>query len=77
MKTRATIISLACLLMSGAFTGKAQTLTCTFDFAGSGQLGSQSFSNAAIRITTVGQISAITVSPGQYDPGLHEILSHE
>ena len=53
MKTRGTIISIICLLTFGAFAGTAQTLTCTFQFTGSGTLGTQMFTNAAITITTI------------------------
>ena len=49
-----TRISFICLLMFGAFAGMAQTLTCTFQFTGSGTLGTQAFTNAAITVTTVG-----------------------
>jgi hypothetical protein len=49
-------ISLICLLTFGAFAGTlaAQTLTSTFQFVGSGTLGTHSFTNAAITVTTVG-----------------------
>lgn len=49
-----TRISLIWFLMFGAFAGMAQTLTCTFKFSGSGTLGTQTFTNAAITVTTVG-----------------------
>ena len=49
----ARIVSLICFLMFGAFAGMAQTLTCTFQFTGSGTLGTHTFTNAAITITTV------------------------
>jgi hypothetical protein len=57
-------ISLISILMLGAFAGMAQTLTCTFQFTGSGTLGTQAFTNAAITVTSVGntgnrQLSAI------------------
>ena len=42
------------LLTFGAFAGMAQTLTCTFQFVGSGTIGTQSFTNANMTITTVG-----------------------
>jgi hypothetical protein len=42
------------LLTFGAFAGIAQTLTGTFQFVGSGTVGTQSFTNANITITTVG-----------------------
>jgi hypothetical protein len=42
------------LLTFGAFAGRAQTLTCTFQFVGSGTIGTRSFTNASITITTVG-----------------------
>lgn len=47
-------ISLIALLMFSAIAGMAQTLTCTFQFAGSGTLDTRTFTNAAITITTVG-----------------------
>jgi uncharacterized protein (TIGR03437 family) len=50
----ATIILLICLLTFGAFVAMAQTLTCTFQFTGSGTLGTHAFTNAAITLTTVG-----------------------
>jgi hypothetical protein len=54
MMTRATIIALLLLLVFGAFAGMAQTLTCTFQFTGSGTIGTLAFTNAAITVTTVG-----------------------
>jgi hypothetical protein len=59
----AAIISLIFLLTLGAFAGMAQTITCTFQFMGSGTIGAQTFTNAAITITTVGNTNAITVAP--------------
>jgi hypothetical protein len=44
--------SVICLLTFGAVAGMAQTLTCTFQFIASGTLGTQTFTNAAITITT-------------------------
>jgi hypothetical protein len=49
--------------MFGAFAGMAQTLTCTFQFTGSGTLGTHAFTNAAITITTVGKTADIAVTP--------------
>ena len=63
MKTKATSTSIAFLLMFGAFAGTAQTLTCTIQSVGSGTLGTQTFTNAAITITTAANVSAITVQP--------------
>jgi hypothetical protein len=40
----------------------AQTLTCTFQFTGSGSLGTQTFTNAAITVTTVGNTANRQVS---------------
>src|ERR1035437_8547252 len=54
MKIIVTTVSLIWLLTLGAFAVTAQTLTCTFQFTGSGTLGTQTFTNAAITITTVG-----------------------
>jgi hypothetical protein len=49
------------------FAGNAQTLTCTFQFMGSGMIGTQTFTNAAITITTVGDASnRQTSGPGEY-----------
>ena len=64
MKITVTTISLIWLVMFGAFAGMAQTLTCTFQFTGSGTLGTHAFTNAAVIVTTVGktanrQVSAI------------------
>jgi hypothetical protein len=64
MKITVTTISLIWLVMFGAFAGMAQTLTCTFQFTGSGTLGTHTFTNAAVIVTTVGktanrQVSAI------------------
>ena len=42
------------LLVFGVFTGSAQTLTCGFQFIGSGTIGSQAFTNSEIVISTVG-----------------------
>jgi hypothetical protein len=53
------------LLTFGAFAGTAQTLTCTFQFVGSGTVGTQSFTNADITITTV----AFTANINQYAYG--------
>ena len=47
------IVSLICLSTFGAFAGMAQTLTCTFQFTGSGTLGTHAFTNAATTITTI------------------------
>jgi len=57
MKTRTTIISLICLLTFGAFTGMAQTLTCTFQFTASGTIGTHTFTGANIVITAVSTVS--------------------
>jgi hypothetical protein len=46
--------------MCGAFAGKAQTLTCTFQFVASGTVGAQTFTKANITITTVGFTGNIT-----------------
>jgi hypothetical protein len=53
MKIMVTTVSLIWLLTLGAFAGTAQTLTCTFQFTGSGTLGTQAFTNAALTVTTV------------------------
>src|ERR1035441_859137 len=59
-------ISLVWLLMFGAFAGMAQTLTCTFQFTGSGTLGATTFTNAAITITTIGNTSKRQPNGGGY-----------
>ena len=58
------LLFLVALLIGGAFAGLAQTLTSTFQFNGSGYIGTpatastpfqgQTFTNAAITVTTVG-----------------------
>ena len=57
-----------CLFMFSAIAGLAQTLTCTFQFTGSGTLGIRSFTNANITITTVANASAVTVLPNGNRP---------
>ena len=47
-------IALACILILGAVASTAQTLTCTFEFVGSGTVWTQSFTNANVTVTTVG-----------------------
>ena len=63
-----TRISLIWLFTFGAFAGMAQTLTCTFQFSGSGSLGTHTFTNAAITITTVGNTANLG-SHGSSAPG--------
>jgi hypothetical protein len=63
MRTTPLIISLICLSTFGAFAGTAQTLTSTFQFTGSGLIGTpatvstpfngQTFTNAAITVTAI------------------------
>src|ERR1039457_1896623 len=65
--------SLLWLLMFGAFAGKTQTLTSTFQFTGSGLIGTpatattpftgKTFTNAAITVTSV----ASTANRGPLD----------
>jgi len=62
MKTTPTIIFLICLSTLGAVAGVSQTLTSTFQFTGSGTLGTQAFTNAAITVTTVGNTANRQVS---------------
>jgi hypothetical protein len=62
MKIIVTIVSLVWLMTFGAFAGMAQTLTCMFQFTGSGTLGTQTFTNAAITVTTVGNTANRRVS---------------
>src|ERR1017187_88294 len=57
-------ISLIWLLLFGAFAGMAQTLTCTFQFTGSGTLGTHTFTNSGITITTTSN----TVTPHWASP---------
>jgi hypothetical protein len=49
-------LSLISLFLFGAFAGMAQTLTSTFQFTGSGTVGTQQFTNAATTITTVSNV---------------------
>jgi hypothetical protein len=46
-------VAVIAALMFGASAGTAQTLTCTFQFTGSGTLGTQTFTNASVMITAV------------------------
>lgn len=69
-------ISLMLILMCGAFSGMAQTLTSTFTFTASGYLGTpatattpfqgQVFTNAAITITSIGNTSNRTYDSNNY-----------
>jgi probable HAF family extracellular repeat protein len=56
------LAALVWILTIGALAGTAQTLTCTFQFTGSGTLGAQAFTNAAVTITTVANTTNISGS---------------
>ena len=58
MKT-AIRVSLIWVLVCGAFAGMAQTLTCTFQFIGTGTIGTRSFTNATVTVTTVGSTTSL------------------
>jgi hypothetical protein len=51
-----------------AFSVNAATLTCTFQFLASGTIGAQSFTNAAVTLTTVGDTSNRLASSVGYLP---------
>src|SRR5215831_10513320 len=55
------------VLFSVMSAGTAQTLTCSFQFSGSGTIGTQKFTNAAITVTTVGDTSnRLSSGAGEY-----------
>jgi hypothetical protein len=63
MKTTPTLLLLSFSLTFGAFAGTAQTLTCTFQFTGSGTLGTHTFTNTAITLTTVSNSPSLVSGP--------------
>lgn len=70
-RTTPLLATAICLLTLGAIAGKAQTLTSTFQFTGSGTFGTvpgqqQQFTNAAIIITTVSNVPPPVVVTGNF-----------
>ena len=60
----ARVITLA--LMASVIPSSAQTLTCTFRFTGSGTIGAQAFTNAAIAVMTTGKTANRQSQPYGY-----------